>query len=175
MENNTPTTSKSAMNFGAMLGLVLMIFSLIIYVTEMYGSQWINWISTIILIAGIVIGIKKRRDNELGGHISYGSALGYGTLIALFASIITSVGSFLYLSYVDDGFIQFTLNTQETQLYENGLADEQIEMAMSMTKKFMTPGWIAFMAVLITVITGFIVSLIASAFLKKEASTFDEI
>ena len=35
-------------------------------------------------------------------------------LIALFASIIASVGHF-YLSYVDDGFIQFTLNNSETR------------------------------------------------------------
>ncbi len=69
------------MNYGAMLGLVLVVISLLIYILELYENQWISIISTIALIAGIVMGIKKFRDQENGGFISYGSALGYGTLI----------------------------------------------------------------------------------------------
>ena len=175
MEKIIPSTSKSAMNYGAMLGLILMVLTLIVYVAELYSAQWINWVSTAILIGGVILGIKRRRDNELGGFISYSSSLGYGTLVSFFAAIITAVVTFLYISYVDDGFIQFTLEKTENDMYANGMPDEQIEMAMSMTKKWVSPGIIGFTSVFITTLVGFIVSLIASAFLKKEASPFEEI
>lgn len=175
MESNAPKSSKSALNFGIMLGLVMMVLSLLIFILELYTLSWINWVTNIILIAGIVYGIKKRRDNELGGSISYGSALGYGTLVSLFVGLISSVFTALYLAFVDDSFIQFTLDKQLDEFYAQGMADEQIDMAIGMTKKFMNPTSIAIMGTIMTVIMGFIVSLIAGAFLKKEAAGNDEI
>lgn len=171
---SAPSSSKSAMQFGLTLGIVLSVVSLAIYVLELYENQWINYISTVVVIVGIVIGIKNRRDKELGGTITYGSALGYGTLVTLFASIISATISMCYLAFVDDSFIQFTLEQQETQMYEQGLPDEQIEMAMSYTQKFMNPLWMGVMAVLMSTIMGFIISLIAAAFLKKDPDPFAE-
>lgn len=171
---STPSSSKSAMQFGLTLGIALTVISLAVYVLELYEHQWINYLSTVVLIAGIVMGIKNRRNKELGGYISYGSALGYGTLITLFASIISATLSMCYLAFIDDSFIQFTLDQQETQMYEKGMADEQIEMAMEMTAKFMNPLWMGVMAVVMSTIMGFIISLIVAAFLKKDADPFAE-
>lgn len=171
---SAPSPSKSAMQFGLTLGIALTIVSLAIYVLELYEQQWVNYLSTLVLIVGLVIGIKKRRDQELGGEISYGAALGYGTLITFFAALISATISMCYLAFIDDSFIQFTLEQQEMQMYEQGLPDEQIEMAMSMTSKFMNPLWMGVMAVLMSTIMGFIISLIAAAFLKKQSDPFAE-
>ena len=175
MESNSPSKFKSALNFGTKLGLLLTIFSLVIFVMELYdASQWLNWVATAILIAGVVYGIKNYRDNELGGYISYSSALGYGVLIALFAGIITSFVTYIYLGYVDDGFVHHQMMVQEDKMYEQGMPEEQIEMAMSYTEKFMAPGVLALMGVVGNTFIGFIVSLIAGAFLKKEAENFED-
>lgn len=152
-----------------------MVISLITYVLELYDeSKWLNWVGMIVLVAGIVMGIKSYRDKENGGYISYGGALGYGTLIALFAAIITSFVNYIYLGYVDDGFITHQLMVQEDEMYNSGMPEEQIEMAIDMTKKFMKPGMIAISGILMTTFIGFIVSLIAGAFLKKESENFED-
>jgi hypothetical protein len=177
MENTQPSMSKSALNFGAKLGLVLMIISLINYVFNLYEastavSTIISLLSMAILAGGIYVGTKSFRDGLNEGTITYGKALGYGTLIALFAGIITSAFAFVYLGFIDDSFLQYTLTTQEDQMYEQGLPEEQIEMRMKMTKMFMKPGAFALMGILTNTFLGFIISLITAAILKKEPKEF---
>lgn len=174
MESSNVSPAKSALNYGAVLGLVLMVLSLLVFVLELYEASWINYISYAISIGGIVYGIKKHRDTERGGVISYGGALGYGTLIALFAGIIIAFVTYIYLGYVDDGFVQFQIEEQERQMYERGMADGQIEQSMAYVRKFSTPGVFAIFGVLGNVFMGFIISLIAAAFLKKQPEHFDD-
>jgi hypothetical protein len=76
---------------------------------------------------GLYMGIKKYRDQELGGNITYGSALGYGTLLGLFAGILVAFITYIYLKFVDNGIIQFTIEEQQRAFYESGMEDEQIE------------------------------------------------
>ncbi|MDP6909750.1 MAG: DUF4199 domain-containing protein, partial [Flavobacteriales bacterium] len=61
----------------------------------------------------------------------------------------------------------------EDQMYDQGMPDDQVEMAMSYTEKFMKPGPMAFMVILTYTIVGFVVSLVTSAILKKEDTSFD--
>jgi len=174
MENQTPSKTKSALNSGAILGLALMVLSLVTYIFEMYENQWFGYLNWVVLIIGIVLGITKYRDESLGGYIAYSQALGYGVLIAFFASIIVGFINFIYLGYVDDGFISYTLEKSESEMYNAGTPDDQIESAMSITRKIMSPGVLAIMGVFITTFLGFIFSLIAAAFLKKESDNFEE-
>lgn len=175
MENKEPSKLKSALNQGAIVGLILMVISLIIYVFELYdANQYLSWVSMAILVAGIAMGIKSYRDKQGGGFISYGSAVGYGTMVALFAGIISSFVTYIYLGYIDDGFVQHQLMVQEDEMYERGMPEEQIEMAMTWTKKFMAPGALAVMGVIMNTLIGLIISLIAAAFLKKEPENFED-
>jgi len=62
------------------------------------------------------------------------------------------------------------LQQAEDKMFESNpeLTDEQIDMAMGMTKKFMNPGMMAGMAFLAYTFFGLIFSLLASIFIKKE-------
>lgn len=173
-ENTQPSKFKSALNFGAILGLALTIISLLTYVLELYSSSWIGWLSNLILIAGIVWGIKRYRDVELGGYISYGQGVGYGTLVGLFAGIIISFVTYIYLGFVDDGLIQYTLGEQEKALYSSGLSAEETEKMLSSMKRFTSPGAIALLGIFGQTFFALITSLIAMAFLKKDADAFQD-
>jgi hypothetical protein len=54
-----------------------------------------------------------------------------------------------------------------------GMDDAQIDQAMSMTEKFMTPGIMFAMGVLSYVIIGFIISLIIAAIMRKDKPVFE--
>ena len=173
MNQQEPSKLKSALNFGAILGLVLMILSLITYVLEMYENKLFGYLSWVVMIAGIMIGIKKFRDGALGGYISYSNALGYGVLVSLFASIIASISSYVYLGFIDSSFIDFQLEQTEIQMIEQGQPEEAIEMAMTWTRKMVSPIGIFIMGIIGTTFLGLIISLIASAFLKKDPDSFE--
>ena len=87
---------KSALYYGLMLGLVLILFDIILWSTHLKESTIIHNLSLIIIIAGIVIGIKKYRDKINNGIISYSKALGLGTLIIFITSVVLAIYYYLF-------------------------------------------------------------------------------
>ena len=172
MDTNKPSKSKHAFSSGLIMGLVLMILSLVTYVFELYDQKWFNYVSWVALGVGIYLAVKKYRDEVAGGYISYGSALGYGVLFSFIASLVASIVNYIYLGYIDDGFITYTLEQAEMQMYESGQSDEQIEMAISMTRKMTSPIMMGIWGVFGITLLGLVLSLIISAFVKKEENPF---
>ena len=159
---------KPAMSTGLVLGLVLMIVSLIQNVMEMFGSVVFQYLSYIILIAGLILSIKYYRDQVQNGFISYGQVVGFGVLTALFAGIISAFLMFLYLKFVDGSMIAYIFDKTEQDLYSKNMSDEQIDSTLAAMKNFTNPGMIAVLAVISNVFFGLIVSLIAGIFMKNE-------
>ena len=174
MSDLKPSKMKSAFSSGIILGLALTVFTLATYLLELYIYQWVQYLNWVVFIGGIVIFTKKYRDEVCNGVISYGGALGYGVLLSLFASIVVSIVNYVYLGYVDSGFIDYTLEQQEAGMYEQNVPEEQIEVAMEYTRKFTSPIMMAIWGIVGSVFFGLIISLVTSAFLKKEADSFDE-
>jgi hypothetical protein len=61
----------------------------------------------------------------------------------------------------------------EIQLEEQGLDEEQLEMALKFQQKFMTPGMMALFTILGNMLIGTILSLITSAIVKKDDNSFE--
>jgi len=176
MEAKKTSTAKIALNFGAILGLVLMLPTLITYVFELYEFEFLNYISYALIAGGVYIGVKKLRDDFRGGTLSYGQGLGFGVLLCFFASIIVGFASYLYLKFIDASFIQFTLNELESGYNEAGnLTDDQVNAALSWSKMVISPLGIFFTSLIGTTLIGLICSLIIAAFTKKDVNSFDEI
>ncbi len=167
MEKNT-NIWKNAMNWGIILGIVLIIYSLIMYFLGLSLQKWVGYINYVLMIGGIIYSTIQYRDNVLGGSITYGKALGFGTLVIMFGSIITAVYAYVFYAYIDPDMITKILEMAEEEMVNKGLPDEQIEMALEMQSKFMKPGLMALMSLPVVTFFGFLFSLITSIFLKKE-------
>jgi hypothetical protein len=173
MENQR-TQIKVAMNYGTLYGLSgVAVFLLFYFVGTDIQSRLPQWISYIILIIFIVMGVKSYRDEDLGGNISYGKSLGTGVLISVFGGIISAVFSLLFFTYIAPEMTQKILDAAQQSMVEQGMSEEQIEMGMGYTQKFMTPTWLFLFSVLGSAVMGFIFSLVISIFMKKEANPFN--
>lgn len=174
MENQGNPFLKHSMNYGLIMGTLLVLLSLVTYLLGVIKPPfWVSLINYAIMIGVIVWGTKKYRDEVLGGAITYGNALGFGVMISLFAGIIVAVFTFIQMTVIDPEYVTKLLAIVEEELASKGMADDQIEMAIEMQKKFMTPAFITISAIFGMVLTGFIFSLITSIFLKKEKSPFE--
>ncbi|MCC7231686.1 MAG: DUF4199 domain-containing protein, partial [Bacteroidia bacterium] len=144
---------KVAMNFGAMYGLAGIAISLIFYFTgaslESKIPQILTYLAQLIII---IIGIKSYRDNDLGGYIGYGKAVGTGLLISIFGGILAGAFSVIFFSFIAPDMVDRILAAAQQNMIDKGMSEEQIEMGLEWTKKFMTPGWL------------FIFSIISAAF-----------
>jgi len=167
---------KSAMVYGLYLALVLTLFSVILYVSGLILNTKVGYVSIVLTIAGIVIAQINYRNRELNGVISYGQAVGFGVAIMLFAGIVTALYTIVLYTFIDPSLIDQMKAVQEEALLGKGMSEDQIEAAMSMTSKMMTPAWMSVMGLFGSVFSGTIVSLLTSIFVKKQPNedAFDE-
>jgi hypothetical protein len=173
METKSVPFNKMAMSFGAMLGIVLTGIILLTYVFDMTTVKFFAWLQYLIIAGGIVLAQIKLRDNTLGGYMSYGRALGFGTLTMFYAAIITGFFTYILYAFIEPGLVDKILDISEQKLFEQGLSDEEIDMALTFTRKLTSPTFIAFSGVLGTTFAGFIFSLITSIFTKKKDDSFE--
>jgi hypothetical protein len=175
MENtNQNSFLKSTMNYGAMLGLAIVVYSLLLWMLGQSLSKSLGYVTYLIMIAGIYLGLKFFRDQDSGGFLTYGRALGAGTMIVLFSSVITAFYTYIMFKFLDPGLIEKMMLMAEEQLYERGMADEQIEVAVKAQAMFMKPGVMAIMGLVGSVFMGFIFTLIIAIFVKKDPTPFDQ-
>ena len=170
MEENKTNVWKSSLNWGLIVGIILIIYSVIMFFLGLNLEKWGVWVSYLIMIGGIIYSTINYRDKELGGFISYGQALGFGTLVIFFAGIILSAYSYIEMTIIDTDIPGKILEMAEEALIEQGMPDEQIEVAVEWQKKLMKPGVMVAMGIVGSAFMGFIFSLITSIFLKKEAT-----
>ena len=168
MEEKKPKLWKSALYWGVILAIVSIIYNLVLYFLDLSLEKWASWVSLLFFIPILVIATKSYRDSDLGGVMTYGQSLGFGVLVVLFSSLIYAVYYFVFLSYVDPGMIDKMVIMQEEEMLKQGVPEEQIEQAMGMVKKFMTPLIINIFAIPFSVFFGFIICLLTSIFLKKK-------
>ena len=73
------------------------------------------------------------------------------------------------MNYIDPDFVQKTLDFSREQMIEQNpnMTQEQIETAMGMSAKFMSPVFMSAIAMLATLFFGFIISLFAGLIMKK--------
>ncbi len=175
MENQTYPVSKHALIYGAYVTVVLIILSLVFYVLDLFGQNWTGYVSYTVLLLGVVLSSYHYRDKYLGGIITYGQSFKTGFLTALFAAIGSGVFTYIFISLMPPEFIQNMLQQTEDKMFESNpdLTDEQIDMAMNMTKKFMNPGMMAGMAFLAYTFFGVIFSLLTSIFVKREDNSLE--
>ena len=164
----TTSTFKNSLTYGVVLGIVLILYTLVLYFLNQLFNKSLGAVSYVIILAGIIWGTISYRNQVLGGTISYGKALGMGILITLTGAVLYSIFSYVLYKFIDPDLMTRLLEFTEQGMIEQGRSEEEIEMAMQFSKKFMKPALISFMPIIWFGIVGTIMSLITSAFIKRE-------
>ncbi len=160
------TISQTAMKYGLITGLVMVIYNLALYVTGLFTNDKLGW--AIYIIIAVMVFLAHKAFKEGGdGFMSIGQGLGIGMLLILIGGIISSVFSYAYIKFVDDTIIEQIVEATRVKMEEKGLDDDQIEQAMSVTENFLTPEMMVLFGILGLLFIGFIITLIVSLFTKK--------
>ncbi|MCP3929159.1 MAG: DUF4199 domain-containing protein [Bacteroidetes bacterium] len=159
----------TALRYGLIGGLVMIIFSLIMILTGLnFSMQWLTSVGSLVIFGAILyFAMVKHRDEDLGGYLKYGRALGLGVATAIIIGVLSVIFNYVYMEFVDPSLMETALEMSRERLEAQGMEDEQIDQAMSMSEKFMSPGAMAIMGLLFNAFFGFIASLIVGAIAKK--------
>ena len=169
-------TRKFAMNYGAYLGLALIVISFIVYILALEEQKSIipSLLNNFLMIGAIVYSVTFYRDNFNNGFISYGQSLKLGTSVVFFASVILAFYTFIFVTFINPEYLENILKVAEQEILNSDpeISDENLDMALSMTQKMLQPQWMITLSVLGGTFMGFFYSLIISFFVKKEDSNF---
>ena len=176
MENNHYPVWKQALNFGLILSLAMILLSLLWYILDLSTNKAVGYVGYAVLLAGIIISEINYRDRKLGGYITYGKSLSTGFLTGLFASIIVGIYTFIYFTVIAPEMVDILIRAAEDNMIEKSpdLTDDQLDMAMNMTRKMMTPLGMSFWATLSNIFFSLIFALIVSIFVRKDPNTISE-
>ncbi|MBI2497694.1 MAG: DUF4199 domain-containing protein [Opitutae bacterium] len=150
---------------GAVLNLLLYFTG---FQTEKLATgQYLQWIGFVIMVAVLWLGIKAVREESEGRCLTYGQGVGAGVLISLYSGLMNSVYTYIHFKFVNPEFVDYQLALIREKWAAAGLSDGQMEQAEKVTRMLMGPGVQACLAPIIAVLFGLILSLIISAFLKR--------
>jgi len=170
MEEKSKSSTPNALTYGLITGVVMIVYSLILYLFNLHLNKYLGYISFLILIAGMAYGTVQFRNKDMNGFISYGKAYSSGFMIALFAGILGAIYSFIFYKFIAPDVVREILDMARQNIMAKSpeMTDEQIEQAMNITAKFMTPPLMSIFYLIYCLIVAAIGGLITSVFIKKE-------
>lgn len=117
----------------------------------------------------IYLGCNNYKKNINNGFIGLSESLKTGISIMLIAALIYATFNLIF-NYIFPDFISEMLSITRQAMIEKkpAMTDEQIEMGISMTKKFMNPIIVFPVTIAMYAFFGLIYSLIIGAIIKKD-------
>ena len=166
--NEQPSTARVALKWGLILGIVQIAFSAIIFLTDNFGNNALGSVAYLLILIGVVLAMRDFRTLN-GGYMTYGQGVGTGTLTAAVSGLLSSLFSVFYMTFIDTNVMERIMDKSREQMESQGnMSDEQVEQAMEMVQKFQSPGILFVFGILGSIIIGLILSLIVSAFLRRD-------
>jgi uncharacterized spore protein YtfJ len=175
MENSV-SPAKSGILYGVLFGVIMILEFVIMYligmrslVDTLFGTI-VNIANYLVLpIVFIYIGCTNYRKNFNKGFITFGECLKVGVSIAFIAAIIYALFSVIF-NFIFPEFIDEMISiTKESMLKKSPeMTTEQLEMGLSMVKKFSNPLIVFPFTLAMYSFLGLIYSLLVGAIVKNE-------
>jgi hypothetical protein len=171
METEKGSVKKVAMQYGLILGLVSVLLSVIVYALGQTYEQpwWQSLLSFVIMLSCIIYALKAFKESN-GGFLSLGEALKVGLATALIAGIIGVLFNMLFVTVIEPDFAANIVEKASSDMVEQNpnMTEDQMEMAISITEKMVSPVVMAAMGIILSLFFGFIISLISGLIMKVE-------
>jgi hypothetical protein len=172
----TTSPSKSAIQYGVLFGLIMVVEFVISYILNIdpttnkgFGIT-LNIINFLVLpITLILLGCNHYKNKINSGFISFGEAIKIGVVICVIGALIYGIFNAIFNVIFPEFTEEILRKTRDVMVQQNPeMPEEQIEMALSWTKKFMSPAIAVPFTVVMYTFIGLIYSLIIGAIVKKE-------
>ncbi len=176
-ENDPKSVSPypAALRFGVIGGLCFVVYGLVLYMffsnpAEAGAASMLYQygVSTAIFVTIMVFAIKKHRDEELGGYITFGRAFLTSFVTVLIARTIFALFGLLYSTVIHPDFAKEMQENLRTMYENQGMSEEQIAQAMGFVEMFSNPMIGLGFVIVWAAISGAIVAAIVAAVMQKE-------
>lgn len=175
MEQHQPDTKKLILNYGLILGIASILYSLMVYATGTYKDpHWsVGILGFIILPVTIYLGIKTFKEKN-NGFLVLSDALKVGIGIALVGGILSALWNITLTTVIEPDYTQQVMATQKENILKDSpdLTEEQIDQTFAIAEKMQTP-FISFaIGIIGSLFFGFIFALIIGLIMQKKEELY---
>ena len=139
MEKKNPSVLVNALNWGVIIGLVSIVYSVILYMLNKTFSQALGYAGIIIIIAGLAVAMKSYRDKVLDGILPFGKAFGFGMLIVVVAALLGAIFTYLLYAVIDTGLSEKMMEFTTEKMLKRGVPEARLDMVLDRAAKFQKP------------------------------------
>lgn len=175
IEQSTISPYPTAIRYGLIGGLVLMAYTLIGNLTGITRPSGgfgmiavVGLISIVIYVSILVMAVRKHRNEDLGGYITFGRAFVVALIAAIIASIMSALFNYLYATVIDPTYSATMMEDMQTMYEKLGMSEEQIEQAMQQASASFTPTTMLTNGILYSGVIGAVIALIIAAIMQKK-------
>jgi hypothetical protein len=165
-EQRTPSIVRIATKYGLIQGVL----SFVVFLVGTLAGIKQNWVASLVnaaLLIVLMVLAHREFKRTHDGMMTYPQGLGSGTLLSSAAAVVTCVLVYVYVKYINTGYLAAAMQAQQAALEQRGITGAQAQQAMAITAAIMTPVGIVVTSLITGVIVGFIVALIVSIFTQK--------
>lgn len=168
--------AKSGLQFGVLFGVLMVLEFVVMYIVGMKSlvntsvGLIVNIANYLVLpLVFIYLGCTNYKKNVNNGFISMGESLKTGVSITFIAALIYAVFNVIFNFIFPDFINEMISISRETMLAKKpDMTSEQLEMGLSVMKKFMNPFIVLPATLAMYSFFGLIYSLIVGAIVKNE-------
>ena len=176
MEVQQAKASKFVLNYGLILGLLMVVLGVIMYVLDFHlQPHWsFTIITMLVFILLVVYGIKAFKK-ENGGFLRLGEALKVAVGMSLIAGLLAGTWTVLLSTVIEPDLTEQAIEIEREKAFEMNpnMTDEQWEKGLEMTAVLRQP-WFSFSATLVMyMLFGLIIGLIAGAVMKQRRPYYE--
>jgi hypothetical protein len=169
MENTAKPMFRYALNWGIIIGLVVVILSLLAYMIGMDKVRSLQWINLLIMLGLIVVAQVQYKNNNPGIEIGYGRMLGLALLVGLFASVVLAIYNYIFMTFIAPEFLEFIRQQGELSIMNQEMPASAREKALEMQEKFTQPWVMSAFTIFQMEFMVFVGALLTSIFTKGTA------
>ena len=159
---------KSTMLYGVFAGIAMVILETVLYLMDFSFLSQRDPATFLIIFVALYVSTKSYREKKLQGYLKYKQGIGYGTLVAFFASIIISFYMYILSTFVEPEYISKLLEKINQHMVEEKMSEAEIRQKMNFYRKTITYESLVNANILYKTLAGFFFSLITSSLLRKE-------
>ena len=141
METQKLTPGKFAMNYGLILGLVMIAINVVTYVTGMAleGTQWPQWLYYVIFPITVIYAISQYKKSN-GNLLKLGEAIKLGVLIGVISAIVYVIYGLIFNYIIDPEFMDIMKEVARDKMLERpNMTEEMVDQSMKIVEMFMNP------------------------------------
>jgi ABC-type multidrug transport system fused ATPase/permease subunit len=174
VEENEVGMMPVVQKYGLIMAATSVIATLLMSIMGAKNLILISVFGLVVLVAMIVIpvlGVKEHRNNQLGGHISFGRAFLVCMLILVVGMLISTIFNYVYMNFINPSYVENMKEGMIEMMEKYNLPEAQLEESMKPFDELKTPiGNLKSLGK--SLAGGAVISLIVAAVMKRNRPIF---